>query len=247
MVCGGVKPNTKQCWRYNIKTNDWTGTVPTNYYHTRTPAAVYNNKVYYLNTGSNSEIFDPIKKTWINWKSAPKDQGAHPCMVTWRDSFIVIGGSDNLSGVQMYNITSDSWKTLRANPLGERMGHSCIQMPNSKDKYLVVGKTSHDHRDSAIYDASTDSWRRVADTKFSSMHSSLTALGNRVFVMGGRANLRVMQDTVEEYLVDKDVWEVKSVRLPVKAIASAALSVPATWFDNKNLNKPLANGCKGVV
>ena len=134
---------------------------------------------------------------------------------------------------------------MGTNPLGERGGHSCIQMPQSKDKYLIIGKSTHEHRDAAIYDASTDTWKKIADTNHSRQFSSAAVLGNRMFAIGGVANPPIMLDTVEEYLIDKDVWEVKAQRIPIAEAGSAYLSLPASWFDNKNLAKPLANGCQG--
>ena len=246
-LCNGVMPDTKRCWKYIINTNEWTEIAPTPSHHPRQPAAAYNNKMYYLNTNvfGISEVFDPVKNTWNYWRSPPVDHGLHACMINWRDSMIVIGGTSNFKGVQLYNITTDTWKTLGTNPLGERGGHSCIQMPQSKDKYLIVGKSTYGEKDAAIYDANTNTWKKIADTNNARLFSSAAVLGNRMFVIGGAASPNVMLDTVEEYLIDKDVWEVKALRIPIAEANSAFLSLPATWFDSKNLAKPLANGCQG--
>ena len=145
----------------------------------------------------------------------------------------------------MYNVTADSWKTLRNIPVGDKHGPSCAQIPQRANTFLVAGGISASDFDSAIYDASTDTWKKIADTNHSRQFSSAAVLGNRMFAIGGVANPPIMLDTVEEYLIDKDVWEVKAQRIPIAEAGSAYLSLPASWFDNKNLAKPLANGCQG--
>ena len=235
-------PDTKNCWKYNINANTWTQISTSTYVHHRQPGASYNNKLYFFNVNGQSEIFDPIRNTWTPWKSPPIEHGHHPCIITWRDSFIVIGGSSYGRGVQMYNHTTDTWKTLGAISVGDKSGQSCAQIPNSNGKYLIAG-----HFDAAIYDASNDSWRKIANTKYSRWLSSMVVLGKRMFVMGGETDTMHQHEAVEEYLVDKDVWEVKDVKVPVSTTLSAALSLPASWFDNKNLSTPFKNGCIGVL
>ncbi len=46
----------------------------------------------------------------VPWKTIPVSAGDGSCMVTWKDSFIVFGGTKNPSGVQIYNHTAGSYK-----------------------------------------------------------------------------------------------------------------------------------------
>ena len=87
-LCNGHSPDTKKCWKYIIKTNEWAEIASTTYHHRWQPAAAYNNKMYYLNTNvfGISEVFDPVKNTWNYWRSPPVDHGLHACMINWRDS-----------------------------------------------------------------------------------------------------------------------------------------------------------------
>lgn len=146
----------------------------------------------------------------------------------------------------MYNVTADSWKTLRNIPVGDKHGPSCAQIPQRANTFLVAGGISASDFDSAIYDASTDTWKKTANTKFSRWFSRLVVLGKRIFVLGGETGFTTQHTTVEEYLVDKDVWEVKSVKIPGRTLSSV-LSLPAKWFADVNKSKQSANRCLGVV
>ena len=244
--CGGLGTNTKKCWKYEIPTNEWIEITTSIYQHIKRPSIALNNKLYYLNNNGESEIFDPVTNTWTPWKSPPKESGSRPCLIAWKDSVIVIGGELHLRGVQLYNVTTDSWRTLNAITVGDFYAHSCVRMPKGSDKFLVVGGNSFYYNAADIYDASTDSWKQIAETIKVRRFSNLVTLGKRIFAMGGHDLGGVMSDTVEEYLIDKNVWELKNIRLPLGRGNSAALAVPANWFATKNLEKPLANGCQGI-
>jgi hypothetical protein len=56
--------------------------------------------------GESSEVYDFNTRTWGTWPSTPIQTGNTPCMVTWKDAFIVFGGSGSPLSVQRYNITT---------------------------------------------------------------------------------------------------------------------------------------------
>ena len=245
IFCGGLTPMaTKKCWKYGINENAWTEFSSSQYDHFKHPGVVYKNKLYYFMSGGKSEIFDPVKNTWTPWRMPAYEHGTWPCMLAWKDSIIYIGGELRPQGVQKYNITTGTWTVLSAvpNALGRQWGCSSTQIPGSTDKYLIVTGPMPDERYSAIYDASTDTWKKTADTNLNRRFSVLVTLGKRIFALAGQTELF---DTVEEYFVEKDAWEMVNLRL--QQGATVGLSVPASWFDNKNLKTPLANGCKGVL
>jgi len=47
----------------------------------------------------------------VPWKAITTSAGAGSCMVIWKDSFIVFGGEAYPRGVQVYNVTSGSFKS----------------------------------------------------------------------------------------------------------------------------------------
>lgn len=224
-LCGGIYPNNQKCWKYNSSGNNWTEISTSKYVHFRQPAIKYYNKLYYLNVQGQSEIFDGDSNNWTSWISPPKDHGAHPCLITWRDAIIAIGGADSRL-VQMFNITTNTWKALSDNPLGNGYGLTCIQIPQSSNKYLIAGGGLI----TSIYDASSDTWRRVADAHFSKYAATAVLMGKRIFSFGGESGQQY--DVVEEFIVDKEVWELKSFKLPNATAMCAAVSVPSSWFNS---------------
>ena len=246
ILCGGASADTNKCWKYNIRYNEWTELTTSTFYHQTQPAQVYNEKLYYLNVNNQSEIYDPITNIWHHWAPPPVSHGDHSCMVTWRDTFIVLGGFGHPRGVDLYNITSNTWKSLNTMPPIPRAGHACSPMPNNPDKFMIVGGKSDKHH-VAIYDARTDYWSTAAKTNTARFYARLVLLGKRIFVIGGGNDAENYDtDTVEEYLLDKDVWETKNIRISNRRSVFASLAVPASFFNDENLYSPFEDGCRGV-
>jgi len=198
-----------------------------------------------MNKNNQSEIYDPELNTWTYWSPPPVGAGDRPCLVTWRDSFILIGGSSNPRGVQLYNITANSWSTLAQMPPIPRVGHACAQLPSSNpNRFLILGGEA-ERQHAAIYDAGTDYWTTAAKSTSGRAYSNLSVLGNRVFAIGGHDGGKVL-DTVEEYLVSQDKWEAKGVKLPGARHVQSAVTLSVDLFDSANLYTPLEEGCIGV-
>jgi N-acetylneuraminic acid mutarotase len=246
-VCGGAaNVDNNKCWKYNIRYNEWTELTSSAYIHGRHPSVVYDDKLYYFGPKGQSEVYDPLKNVWQSWPSPPVYSGVHACSVVWRDTIILIGGSDHPRGVQMFNLTTNSWKALNTMPPITRYAHACSKMPNDPNKFMIVGGQT-EKRHVAIYDASIDYWSTAARTTYARFHSNLVVLGKRIFVLGGYADdERTAQDSVEEYLIQKDVWETKNIRMNERRDAHSVLSLPASLFDPQNLYTPFEDGCIGV-
>ena len=244
--CGGYNQGgTTKCWKYNIRYNEWTELTASKYQHNLQPSQVYNNKLYYLNTANQSEVYDPELNVWTQWLPPPVYAGERPCLVTWKDSFILIGGSSNSRGVQLYNITRNQWSTLSIMPPISRVGYSCAQLPKKPNKFLILGGEA-EKQHAAIYDASTDYWTTAAKSNLVRHYSSLSVLGNKVFAIGGLGDARKQIDTVEEYLISQDKWETKGVKLVPARHAFASLTIPADLFDSANLYTPFDEGCVSI-
>ncbi len=67
---------------------------------------IYDGKFYILNDDNQSEVYDFQTNTWSSWPAIPFNTGSSPCMVIWKDNFIVFGGISYSNGVQIYNITT---------------------------------------------------------------------------------------------------------------------------------------------
>ena len=54
----------RNCWRYDIATNQWIGlTVSPNNHYRYAPAQVYNNKLYMVDI-ANGETYNPSTNSW---------------------------------------------------------------------------------------------------------------------------------------------------------------------------------------
>ena len=72
----------------------------------RYPSKLYMDKFYVLGLNTQNEVYDFSTNIWGQWPPAPQAVGAMSCMVTWRDSFIVFGGTFPPTGVQIFNHTT---------------------------------------------------------------------------------------------------------------------------------------------
>ncbi len=72
----------------------------------RLPGQLYNGKLYWLGDGAQNEVYDISANVWSSWPALPVRTDVGPCMVTWRDLFIIFGGGAALTTVQAFNITT---------------------------------------------------------------------------------------------------------------------------------------------
>jgi hypothetical protein len=76
----------------------------------RSPGRVFSNRLYMLGYRTQNNYYDLTTKTWLPWPAMPVLTGVGPCAVTWRQSFIVMGGSDPRNSVQLFNMTTQAIK-----------------------------------------------------------------------------------------------------------------------------------------
>jgi len=74
-----------------------------NNFHYRKPGQPYNGKFYLLNDYNQNEVLDLNSNTWASFPGKPIDNGDLSCMVVWKDSLLVFGGSrdSQQNGVQV--------------------------------------------------------------------------------------------------------------------------------------------------
>ena len=61
------------------------------------------DRFYVLGYFSQNEFFDFTNKYWGQWPPIPQAVGGMPCMVQWRDTFIVFGGTQAPTFVQLFD------------------------------------------------------------------------------------------------------------------------------------------------
>jgi hypothetical protein len=56
--------------------------------------------------GYNHEVFNFADKTWSVWPGMALGSGTSPCMVQWKDAFILFGGDWAQDVTQIFNATT---------------------------------------------------------------------------------------------------------------------------------------------
>ena len=134
LACGGRSPNGmtgNYCWRYvpDKKRGSWVRDLTMSLRQPRwlTAGAKVGKDRFYLTGGwtspGTSEYFDGDSKTWKEGPNLLEERMKH-CMVPYKDSFILFGGTDNPRKrgrgrnkgltVEMYNVTTNQ----RSSPRG---------------------------------------------------------------------------------------------------------------------------------
>jgi len=161
------------------------------------------------------EEYNPVGDRWRQHKPAPfRALGA----ASIGNRIFVLGRRD----LYEYDPARDEWRARAAMPT-ERGGFGVIA---AGQRLLVIGGMVTDAsrqwgwRNSAIveeYDPSTDAWRSRAPMMTPRHRMAVTAIGNRVYVIGGAAthadDLDRDVDRVEVYDADGDRWSV-APRMP---------------------------------
>ena len=234
LACGG--PGSKTCYQYNIPSNSWTNVTTAKYLHNYRDGKVYNNKLYIVDD-ANSEVYDPITNVWSAWPSPLMYVGDGPCIVPWKDSFIVFGGYGGRRQVQRYNHITKTWDILITNTAPTEMVYpGCVLLPSEQD-ILVVGSQEPPFKfASSIYNIQSNTFKRLPDTRVDRGGTYLARFGSRVFAFGGDTT-----NTISEFLYNQNnTWVTSPFTMKRPTVAHmSALPLPAKMFQN------IAGGCVG--
>ncbi len=192
-ACGG--PYNKICWKYNVATNSWSQYTTSKFTHDYRPAAIYSNTLYFMDD-FNPEVFEPATNTWSTWPAPSIKTGDGPCMVAWKDSFLLIGGYTTRRGVQSYNHTTKAWKVLSPFSVPSEMVYAgCILLPY-RDEFLIVGSEESPYGSAAsVYNIPSNTFTALSNVTVNRGGSKIVQLGCRIFVTDGHSG-----PTVQEYL-----------------------------------------------
>ncbi len=231
IACSGGK----SCWEYRIKENNWSVISPAPFTHNYQAGVVHQEKLYVMDE-SNPQVFDSSSKTWSSWPSPPKKSGTAPSMVGLNDCIILLGGTSNLRGIQIFNITKQTWTVMYSSQVPMDLFWSS-SLTLFDGNVLIVG--SHQdgfYHSAAIYNPTNNTWRELEKTATSHFGSRLVQLGSRIFATDG-----YQTDLVEEFILETYTWKPVDVKLQVRRNGyHSLLSIPANLFSH------LQGGCKGV-
>jgi hypothetical protein len=223
------------CWEYNVKEDNWLVIATAPFTHNYQPGVVYQEKVYVMDEAS-PQVFDPFSKTWSIWPSPHKKPGNAPWMVGWKDCIILLGGGSFLRGVQIFNITAQTWVVMDSSQVPLDL-HWSSSLTLSKGIVFIIG--SHQPSflySAAFYNPNNNSWVKLQETFTNHRGTRLVELGNNILAIGGNST-----GNVEEFLLETNTWKPVDVKLQAKRNGyHSLLSLPAKLFAH------LQGGCQGV-
>jgi hypothetical protein len=224
----------ESCWEYNIKENNWSkiATAPfTTYWQS---GVVYQEKLYVTDDAS-PQVFDPSSKTWSSWPSPPKESGLAPSMVGWKDCIILFGGSSNLRGVQIFNLTQQTWTVMDSSLVPIDLYLSSSLTLSNGNVFTVGSHQNGSQYSAAFYKPTDNSWTELDKSTTSHKGTRLVQLGSRIFAIGGRS-----RDLVEEFLLETNAWKPVDAKLIMGHYYPSLLALPAKLFSH------LQGRCQGV-
>ena len=247
--CMGYSPalgDTPNCWEYNIGLNTWSSMTTSIYSHTYVTGQIFKNQLYFPDV-SYPETFDLDTRKWSKGVSIPISPGTNPCIVSYLDTFIVMGGTSNPTGMQQYNITSKTWTNLPSLSPGYSY-FGCVLLPSSPDapgsaplftsRILMMQNQDSDVM-GTIFDIASNKFLPISPTTYGHRYNRILSLGRRVFVFAGYNG--AAHNIVEEYHQYNNSWTVAPFSLLYSRYHPGAVAVPAHWFKN------ITGGCLGVI
>jgi hypothetical protein len=183
------------------------------------------------------EIFDTYNVNWSPWLTTGlKDSGNHQCLLAWKETILLIGGSLNKRGVQSFRLSSQTWTELDVSSAPMDVYFSgCAVLPDQT--ILVAGGSSAFPQSAALYNVNENTWMSVGELNFPRSGSSLVMLGSRIFAIGGSLRYRT---SVEEFKSEYNRWGPVDQGLIWPRSHHSAIAVPAYMFTH------LDSGCKGI-
>ncbi len=226
LACAGKR--NKHCVLYNPTKATWSIFSTSNFTHDYQPGQIFNGKIY-IADDKNPEVLDPVSKSWSSWPAPLNKTGEGPCLVAWKDTFILLGGSSNRRGVQSFNHSSNTWQILdsKAVPMDIYFS-SCILLPS--EEILVVGSEDDPFKSSvSLYHIQSNTWRALPNTTYPKNGAGLVTLGKRVFAIDGHyANI------VEEFLYADATWRWMKAKLSSYRHGHlGVISLPAELFEKR--------------
>ena len=247
--CMGYSPaygNTVNCWEYSIASNTWSLMTSSRYAHTFMNGQIYKNQIYFPDY-SYPETYNLDTNSWSSGIYIPNSPGSNPCIVSYLDTFIAIGGTSYPTGMQQYNFTSKTWTNLPSLSPGYSY-FGCTLLPAPSDapisaplftnRILMMQSQASDVL-GTMFDISSSQFLPISPTTYGHRHNQILSLGRRVFVFAGFNG--APNNLVEEYHQHNNSWTVVPSGLLNGRFHTGAVAVPAHWFKN------IPGGCQGVI
>jgi hypothetical protein len=232
LACGGLE--NKNCYLYHPNNDTWSVYSTSIFTHDYQPGEIFNEKIF-INDGEHPEVFDPATNTWSSWAAPFIKTRLGSCLVAWKDTFTLIGGSSNRRGVQNFNHSTNTWQVLDSTAVPMDIYFSgCALLPS--DEILVVGSEESDQYSAALYNIRANTWKKLSDTLNPRDGTALVTLGTHVFAIDGHYG-----NIVEEFNYNTSSWSpIEAKLITHREGHQGVIPLPAEMFQH------LPGGCVGV-
>lgn len=225
----------KSCWYYDSQFDSWYYLADAPFKDEFQTGVSLNNNLYVLDS-SEAHVLDLESDNWSTWSMPPNQFGRAHSSIGWEDSIVVFGGQSNYRGVQIFNVTSQTWSVKNSTNVPFDIVWTSVLLAK-KDEILLVGSDQGGfYYAAAKYYPRTDTWQELEDSQLSHRGTRLVKLGTRVFTIDG-----FEVDTVEEFHLDDNSWSIIETKLLNNYLGfHTVMALPASLFAH------LPGGCKGV-
>lgn len=196
-------------------------------------AAVVNGRIYLIGGAGEDnkpfgsvEVYDPVAGTWAARASMPTARGLFGTSVVGGTIYAIGGttrGRDKLAVVEAYDTATDTW-TRRADLPTPRNALSAAVVDG---KVYAIGGWGYDRPEGGwesidrtatgqdfstveVYDPKTDTWATRADMPTPRSHMTVSALGGKIYAIGGGA--RIVAGRSGEWLSLLEVYDTATNR-----------------------------------
>jgi N-acetylneuraminic acid mutarotase len=146
--------------------------------------------------------YNDVNNAWVSLPSYPGNGVASHALVEYGDSFLVLGGMNNVRSVYQFNITTSTWATL-ASPASDMVSHLAARVGTS---IYVFGLGS---TQLLIYNIVTNLWSTGAPLLSGRPTASLglpVVVGTLIYVWGGGANSLLASAQSQVYDTAGNSW-----------------------------------------
>lgn len=189
------------------------------------------------------DVYHPQQNNWTNNNATPFEMH-HITPVTIDDRILVVTGltggypkEQPLTHVWEYNPADDSWQQGFEIPVERRRGGAGVTVYN--DKVYIVGGIKLGHTSGTthmldVYDPKAKTWQSLTDAPHIRDHANAVVLDGKLLALGGRnssyhepdafgAFFKQVNDKMDIYDFDKDVWKTLKVRLPIPTAGAGSV------------------------
>ena len=212
-------------------------------------AAVVNGRIYVIGGAGEDnkpfgsvEVYDPATGTWAARANMPTARGLFGTSAVGGTIYAIGGttrGRDKLAVVEAYDTATDTW-TRRADMPTPRNALSAAVVdgkiyaiggwgydrPEGGWESIDPTATGQDFSTVEVYDPETDTWATRADMPTPRSHMTVSALGAKIYAIGGGA--RIVAGRSGEYRSLLEVYDTATNRWARAADLPTPRSVPSS-------------------